>query len=422
LSSIEKVANSAYAFLLVKYISELEEPHRFLVLDFRDILEDLSIHFKSICKGDLTIPSGKLEEISNLRKTLSPCLIALDWEDIGKYASWTTSFKILTESPLMTKGSGRRDIHDPIDVIMWLSERNDILRQVLEFISEKLALTFKPVRFETLKYLLAEVRKFIQRSRSYAEWFHPRKIIEALTLTIWRQGSVSTSYGETTLGNFLRKIGMEPSSEFDDIPFFGDQTIQEKRVREYLRKYQEVLQSYLTPPYEKGRGRLRKTLSTMGLNLLRHLLVVAARKEIDEGKRGKWTTYFLEFEQGKREKRTRKRKYSVNIYGTTILNRSPVSGLPTRIQFVLERSKDFGGDNILPKFFQNELKALFAECNKTLGDLHFNIFTIKMLGANTLILELIMEKNGLLVVDPYVQGLKAPIRKINDLLSKLGVE
>lgn len=89
---------------------------------------------------------------------------------------------------------------------------------------------------------------------------------------------------------------------------------------------------------------------------------------------------------------------------------------------MLERAKDFGGDNILPKLFQNELKALLTECHKKFGGLEFEIATIKMLGSNTLILELIMGKNGLVTVDPYIKGLKAPIRKANNLLSKLGVE
>lgn len=412
--------NFAYAFLLVKYISEQEEPHRFLVLGFKGIRQDLSIHFKSICKGDLLIPAGKLEEISNLRKTFSPCLIVLDWEDVGKYASWTTSFKILTESPLKVIESVRHDVYDPTDVSMWLLERDDILRQVMGVISEKLGISFKPRSFGTLKYLFAAVRKSMERSRSFGEWFHPQKIVKALTSILQLQGS--TSHANVTVGHFLRNIGMEPSSEFDEIPFFGNQTIQEESLKNYFRRYQEVLRCYLNAPFEKGAGRLRKTLSTLGLNLLRHLLVSAAEKEIGKRKRGKWTAYFLEFEQGKRDKRTRKRKYDINIYGTTILSRSPVSGLPTRIQFVLERSKDFGGDNILPKLFQNELKALLTKCHKKFGGLKFEIATIKMLGSNTLILELIMEKNGLVTVDPYIKGLKAPIRKANNLLSKLGVE
>jgi len=422
LSNIEKVVNSTYAFLLTKYISELEEPHRFLVLGFRDILEDLSIYFKSVCKGNLVVPTGKLKEISKLRKILSPCLIALDWEDVGKYASWTTSFKILDESPLKARASGRRDVYDPIDVTIWLSERDHVLTEVLEFISEKLAITLRSVRLETLRYLLTEIGKFMQGSRSYSEWFHPRKIMEALTLSLQWQNSVSTSHEQATLGNFLRKIGMEPFSTLDDIPIFGDRTISEESLQKYLESYPQILRTYLTSPFEKGSGRLRKTLSSLGFNLLRRLMIVAAEKELNNGKKGKWTANFLEFEQGRSEKKTRKRKYGVNIYGATILGRSPVSGLPTRIQFVLERSKDFGGDNILPKFFKNELNALLTECNKVLGDLHFELFPIKLIGADTLMVELLMGKEGLLVADPYKDGSMAPTRKINETLSKLGVE
>jgi len=422
LSSVEGVVNSAYAFLLVKYVSELEGPHRFLVLGFRDILNDLSIYFRSICKGDLIIPAGKLQEISKFRKTLAPCLIALDWEDVGKYASWTTSFKILDESPLRTRTSGLRDVHDPIDVTIWLSERGDVLAQVVKFISEKLSTSASPKRFENLKYLLAEACRSMQGARGYAEWFHPRKIIEAITLTIHKQSSISAPDENATVGYFLRKIGMEPSSEFDDVPFFGEQTISEQSFQKYIARYRQVLRIYLTSPYEKGSGRLRKAISILGLNLLRRLLTAVAEKEMNTGKRGKWTVYFVEFEQGKRERRTRKRKYDINMYGGTILNRSTVSGLPTRIQFVLERSKDFGEDNILPKLFKNELKALLAEFRKTSNDLRFDLSTIKMLGPDVLLLELLMEKGGRLVVDPYIEGSKVPIRKINELLSKLGVE
>jgi len=422
LSSVEDVVDSAYAFLLVKYVSELEGPHRFLVLGFRDILNDLAIYFRSICKGDVIIPAGKLQEISNLRKTLAPCLIALDWEDVGKYASWTTSFKILDESPLRTRNPGLRDVHDPIDVAIWLSERSDVLAQVVKFISEKLSTSTSPERFENLKYLLAEARRSIQRSRGYAEWFHPRKILEAITLTIHRQSLISASDKNATVGYFLTKIGMEPSSEFDDVPFFGEQAISEQSFKKYLARYRKILRIYLTSPYEKGSGRLRKAISILGLNLLRRLLTTVADKEMNTGKKGKWTAYFVEFEQGKRERRTRKRKYDVNIYGGTILERSPVSGLPNRIQFVLERSKDFGEDNILPKLFENELNALLAEFRKTSNELHFDLTTIKMLGPDALLLELLIKKGEHLVVDPYVEGSKAPIRKINELLSKLGVE
>lgn len=406
----------------MKYISELEEPHRFLVLGFRNILKDLSVHFRDICKGDLIIPAGKLQEISKYRKTLAPCLIALDWEDVGKYASWTTSFKILDESPLRMRASGLRDVHDPVDVTIWLSQRSDALAHVVGFITEKLGISSSPERFENLKYLLAEACRSMQGARGYAEWFHPRKIIEAITLTIHRQSSISTRGENATVGYFLRQIGMEPSSDFEDTPFFGVQTISEQSFQKYIARYRQVLRIYLTSPYEKGSGRLRKAISTLGLNLLRRLLTATAEKEMNTGRKGKWTVYFVEFEQGKRERRTRKRKYDINMYGGTILNRSPVSGLPTRIQFVLEKSKDFGGDNILPKLFKNELKALLAEFRKTSNDLRFDLSTIKMLGSDTLLLELQMENGGRLVVDPYIEGSKAPIRKINELLSKLGVE
>jgi hypothetical protein len=422
LGSVKKIVNSAYAFVLTKFIAELEPPHRFLILGFGDILEDLSIHFENICKGNLIVPTGKLEEISRLRRTLLPCLIALGWEDVGKYASWTTSFKILDESPLKTRASERRDVYDPVDVTIWLSEKDEILDQILKFVSEKLGIALKPIPLETLRSVLTEIRRSMQQSRSYAEWFHPRKIIEALTLTLQFQNSVSASYGVATIGQFLRKIGMEPSSELDNIPIFGDHTVKEGSLKEYFRKYGQISRNYLASPYEKGSGRLRKTFSALGLNLLRRLMVVVAEDELSKGEKGKWCTHFLEFEQGRKERRTRKRKYDVNIYGATIISRSPASGLPTRIQFVLERGKDFSEDNILPKLFKNELKALFAEYKKTSQDASFEFSAIKMIDPNILILELLMEKRGLLVVDPYIEGSKAPIRKINDLLSKLGVE
>lgn len=418
MNSVPKVADSAYAFLLVKYIQELGDPYRFLILGFKDILEDLSIHFKRICKGDFTVPTGKLEEISNLRKTLSSCLIALHWEDVGKYASWTTSFKILTESPLRRIGFGYRDISDPIDVMIWLSKRSDVLEQVLRFSSRELVGRPKPIKLEPLKNFLAVVRHHVERSRSYAEWFHPRKIIGATTFML----NAHELGEDTRFGHFLRRIGMESFSDFYEIPFFSDQTINEKTLQVYLNKYQQVLRSYLTVSYEKGTGKLRKSLSTLGLNLLRYLLVSAAESEIEEGKLGKWTGYFLEFEQGKREKRTRKRKYDINMYGARVMSRSLVSGFPTRIQFVLERSKDFGGDNILPRLFKNELKALLDKCEKASGSLGFDILKIKMPTADSLVLELRMQKKRLGELDTYVKGLKPPIRKINSLLSKIGVE
>lgn len=423
MSSLEKVANSAYALLLVNYISQLEEPHRFLVLGFRDILKDLSIHFKRLCKGSLIIPTGKLEEISTLRKKLSPSLIALDWEDVGKYASWTTSFKILSENPLSMEaripyaGPTHSDVHDPIDVINWLSKKPEAVEQILGFISKKLAVTTKHPRFDNLMCFLSQVQRSIQGSRSYAELFHPRKIIYALTAMLRRH----KLHEDVTVGHFLRQIGMEPYSEFDEIPFFGHQTLDEKKLEKYVRKYQEILRSYLTAPYEKGRGKLRKSLSTLGLNLLRHLLTVAAEKELHEGKRGKWTNYFLEFEQGKIEKRTRRRKYDINSYGTTITERSLVSGLPTCIKFVLERSKGFAGDNILPTLLKNDLKALSSYCGAKINTLHFDISAVKMIRTDALLLELMMQESGLSTIDPYAKGLRAPLRKIYNLLSKLGV-
>jgi len=378
------------------------------------------MHFKNVCKGDVIIPTGRLEEISKLRKTLSPCLIALDWEDVGKYASWTTSFKILDESPLKTRVTGRRDVYDPIDVATWLCERNYAVRQIVEFISDKLAIGPRPIRLETLISLLEEIRKSIETTRSYSEWFHPRKIIEALTVALQWLDSASSS--QATVGNFLRKIGMEPFSKFDNVPIFGDQAISEGSFPKYLQEYQNILENYLTSSYEKGSNRLRKTLSTMVLNLLRRLLVVVAEKELNNGEKGKWTEYLVEFEQGRREKRTRRRKYDVNIYGVTILGRSSVSLLPSRIRFVLERSKDFDGQNILLSFFKNELKALLVECNKIWGSIHFELTPIEMVSTDALTVELLLEKQGLLVADPYKDGLEAPTREVNDLLSKLGVE
>lgn len=418
MSNVKEIANSAYAFLLVKYISELGDPHRYLVLGFRDIMKDLTMHFKTICGGNLVKPTGKLQEISSLRKTLSPCLIALDWDDVGKYASWTTSFKILAENPLNMVKSGNLDVHDPTDVILWLSKRNDILDQILELMSKKLETT-KLAEVEPLKCLLARAHLSIQRSRSYAEWFHPRRIVEALTLMVQRH----STHEDPTFGDFLRKIGMEPSTEFCDIPFFSNNLVDEKALKKFLRNYQQVLRNYLIGPYEKGGGKLRKSLAILGVNLLRHLLIDAAQKEIEEGKHkpGKWTAYFLEFEQGKREKRTRRRKYDVNVYGTTIIQTSSISGLPTQIQFILKRSKDFDGDNILLEFLNGELDVLFAK-SKGNAELNFSLTAIEMLRKDELIMNLKMEKDGNLIIDPYVKGLKAPSRKINKLLSTLGAE
>lgn len=422
---IDETIKKAYAFLLVKYLSELEKPHRFLLLGFSDTIEELREHFTKICKGDVIRPSGRLEGLSRVRKSDQACIIALNWGDVGKYASWITSFKILDESLRLEAKLpvSSNDVHNPIDVIKWLLERDDILKELFELISKDLSIEFKPLRYGPLVFFLKEIRKYIRRKPSYAELVHPRKIIEGLVKAMNKEAMLLASGNHVSVGFFFREIGMESTAELEKVTFFNDANESYENIqKEYVEDYTTILRECLARPYEKGGGNLRKVLSNMGLNLLRWMLCSLVNYEIGEMETGKWTKIFLEFEKRKKEKRRSVRKYDViNIYSTAIHSRSPVSGLPTRFQFIISSSKDFNGENILFDFYNKSLHELCADFNKSFGDPHFELIPIRMINGDKLVLELSLEKEGMIFLDPYIKGLSKPTREVNQLLSKLGV-
>ena len=408
-------SDSAYAFLIVNYLSNLEEPLRFLVLGFEDIANYLSFNFTQLCKGVFIKPSGDLAPLSNLRKTDSPCLIALDWEDVGKYASWTTSFKILTENPITHQFfSSNSDIHDPSDVFLWLSGDNDALKELIKFICEQHNFDFNGLSFTNLRNVLTVFRSEIIRTPSFAAVAHPRRIVEAIDSSI----ACAKDGLDVSMATFLRGLGMESNSEFLTIQFFGKTLVSKETIQEYVSNYQKVLRNYLTVPYEKGAGKLRKTLSKMGLYLMQHVLSSLAEKENETGGDKNWTNLLIEFEKVDSDKRRSRRKYDTNSYGALIMGRSPISGLPASFRFVLERSSS-NSDNLLPRLYQNDLSLMISAYKKEVGDPYFSFLPLKLTGSNTLAIEYNIGTN--LIIDSYLRGLRAPNRKINSLLLKLGV-
>jgi hypothetical protein len=414
LSIDSKFSDNAYAFLLVKYIDSLDKPQRFLALGFNDISTYLATHFVQICKGDFIRPTGDLAQLSNMRKNNLPCLIALDWQDVGKYASWTTSFKILTESQSnvdFSKIGG--EIYDSSSIFFWLAEKDDHLEDLMKFICKELDFDCSKLSLGNLKNLLSKFGDTMKATPSFAAFVHIRKIIDAIILSIL----FAKSDKRPDFSVFLRGMGMESNSELSGILFFENSIVPTETLQKHIDDYQKVVRNYLTVPYEKGKGRLRKSLSNMGLYLIQHILVALAENEKTLSN-GIWTDHFIEFEQVLTEKKGSSRKYDVNHFGTKVMSRSPVSGLPSSFRFVLQRNS-LDGKNLLLNFFGGDLALMMLSYKEKFGKPNFELLPIKMDGSTNLTVECQLGTD--LLIDPFLRGLSSPNRKINSLMLKLGI-
>ena len=387
---------------------------RFIVVGFNDIREEFKSQFTNMHKDSKFIEpekTGQLKEAFDGReKTIQKCIIAVEHESLGKYASLLTSFKVLNESiPLSQQrpslNTGPIDIHSPIDVTKWLVKSTKNFEELCTCIKNKFHLK-KRLHLPLIEVLLKEIIGVVEARPSYTEYAHPRRIVRGLVKSIGTKKSVS-------VGFFLREIGVEPTKEIDEIPLFSSPPADETaKIRKHIRgifiSHASALRRYTSCTI----GKLKKNIADLCMNLLRKTLYNLARNEIHKTKKKwKWVNVFYEFEI----KVGRRRKYAVKSVGINIYERSRASGLPARVRFILSRGEK-SGENLLKDFHKNKLNELLAQHTKVVGALQFHLNHVAMLNEDALGIELCLGRENLTVLDPFIEGSKKMTQQINKLL------
>jgi hypothetical protein len=420
-----KIEKETYAFLLARFLSQFREIPRFVLLGFEDIREELRSQFNERYEeGRFVEPEEKGQlntAFSEREKSGSICIIALRHESIGKYASLLTSFKVLNESfsleprkfiQTLTLG----DVYDPIDVTKWFIGTTKNVEEICTYIKEKLHLTSCP-QYELLTVVLKEMVKLAESRPSYAGCVHPRKILRGLVKAM-------NTTRDLSVGFLLKEIGIEPTKEVNEIFLFSqpsDATIasMKEKIKKVCDSNARALEKYFSCEIRKQKRNLAALSMNLMEKMLYHLANAGIRKKYKRAQR--WIRDFYEFEK-KIEKTSESgrryyRKYKTNSVGTAILERSQVSGLPTRVKFVLTRSEK-SGRNLLKDFFvEKELERLMDEHHKLVGELGYNIIPISMINDDELTLELSLKGDNIL--DAIVEGFKKITPKVNDLLLEI---
>lgn len=422
---LNEIERETYAYIVKKFVfhNEGDKP-RIILLGFSDVGNQVCQQFQET-KVQVIEPerTGRLKEASSIRKSEQPCMILIrSKKNLGKFASLVTAFKILDEVFIPRTSAVNipaGDVYDLCSMSIWLVNKN-VIRDICGFIGAKLSISFQPV-CDGIEIILSELKRIAMQRPSFIEWLHPRRISRGLVYAIHRK---HTS-GATTVAFFLRSIGIEPKRKLEDVPLFSTDIKREENVKELkdtLLEYPKILRMY----HACSVPRQRTNLANLCINHFRNVLYTLANCEWSSKSISKWIKALVEFERIKivgTKKKRRKKKYRPISKGVRIYERSPVSGLPVRIQLPLEVDLENGGRNLLKELHDGELTTMLEEYSKVLKQEHvfFKLEPVDLAnGDSKLTIELsIFNQNGDIVLDPFIDGSKSPTRKINMLLTEV---
>jgi len=422
---LNEVERETYAYVVKKFVfhNEGDKP-RIMLLGFSDVGDQICRQFEQT-KVQVIEPerTGRLKEASSIRKSEQPCMILIrSKKNLGKFASLVTAFKVLDEAFISRTSAVDTlagDVYDLYSMSIWLVNEN-VIRDICGFIGDKLSFSFQPV-CDGIEIILSELRRMAMQRPGFIEWLHPRRISRGLVHSIHRKNTT----GATTVAFFLRSTGIEPKRKLEDIPLFSTDIKREENVKELkdtLLEYPKILRMYHTCSIP----RQRTNLANLCINHFRNVLYTLANREWSSKSISKWIKALVEFERIKivgTEKRRRKKKYRPISRGVRVYERSSVSGLPVRIQLPLEVGPENGGRNLLKELHDGELTTMLEEYSKVLEPKHvfFKLKPVDLTNGNSkLTIELsIINQNGDIVLDPFIDGSKSPTRKINMLLTEV---
>ena len=422
---LNKIERETYAYIVKKFILDNEgDKPRIILLGFSDVGDQVCQQFQQT-KVQIIEPerTGRLKEASSIRKSEQPCMILIrSKKNLGKFASLVTAFKILDEvfsSRTSAVDTSARDVHDLCSMSIWLVNKN-VIRDICSFIGAKLSISFQP-DCDGIAIILNELRRIAMQRPSFIEWLHPRRISRGLVYAIHRK----RTSGATTVAFFLRSIGIEPKRKLEDVPLFSMDIKREenlKELRDTLLEYPKILRMY----HACSIPRQRTNLANLCINHFRNVLYTLANSEWSSKSISKWIKALDEFERVTivgTKKRRRKKKYRPISRGVRIHERSSVSGLPVRIRLPLEIDQENGGRNLLKELYDGELTTMLEEYSKVLEPEHvfFRLEPVDLEnGDSKLNIELsIVDQNGDILLDPFIEGSKSPTRKINALLTEV---
>lgn len=414
LTNVEK---EAYAYLITEYLLYKEKNRpRFILLGFddvrRQIREKLEQKNVPVIEPERT---GRLKEAALLRSSSEEIgVILVSKQNLGKFASLITAFKVLQEVINVENFSkSPSDVHDLSDVSQWLINSLD---KIGNFIESKVGALPSEATYDGVRVVLNEILTLTKKKPSFAEWLHPRKIIRGLVLATNKQQRDKF----TSVGFFLRNIGLESKAILNNVPIFrldisDTRNLDELRITLY--SYSRVLKSFVALSVSSQ----RRNLANLCINCLRMMLFELAKAEFTSGLIGKWTEIFCDFEHAFKGRRKTIKKYKVEPRGVRIIKRSSVSGLPKCLHVPLEVTLEKDSErNLLKEFWIGELDRIMQEYSK-LHKLMFSIKPVTLLNHNKrLIVEFtILEEDGNIVLDPFIEGLKSPSSYINKLLASI---
>lgn len=417
---LNDIERKTYAYLIVEYLlrGETTKP-RFVLLGFDDIRNQLLIELaKNKIQAIEPEVSGRLKEASLLRgKTDESCAILISRQNLGKFASLTTAFKILEETIKVegTSYENKTDLYNLTDVSEWLLGKG--LNDIGNFIQKEVGKLPSPTDYSGIKVILDEIWKLAQKNPSFSIWLHPQRVTKALVASANEQRKDKPA----TVSFFLRNLGVEPTIALEDIPLFQNSISGQENLetlKATLLGFCRVLRYYVASDVASQ----RKNLADLCFNHLRMMIYELARAESLSAAGGKWTEVFCDFEYAFREKLKTRKKYQAEPRGVRIRNRSPVSGLPRRISVPLKATlEDETNRNLLKEFMTGELTEIMQEYSK----LKKPSFSIKPEDLTASGKELRVEfsligKNGNIELNTYLDGLKSPASQINKLIATIG--
>jgi hypothetical protein len=414
---LNDVEKETYAYLVGRYLLHYEAKRpRFVLIGFDEIRGQLHRELEKnkiqVIEPELT---GRLKEASHLRgKTEESCVILIGRQNLGKFASLVTAFKVLEEVIDLewAPHEDNTDLHDLIDVSKWLLDKG--LDDVANFVQDRIVKLPSTTNNLGVKFILNDILKLAERKPSFSQWLHPRKISKALVIAVdeHRKGK------PPTVSLFLRNLGIESTASLENIPLFQENISKRENLealRTTLLGFSRVVKYYVASDVTSQ----RKNLADLCFNYLRTVIYELARAESSSASKGKWTRAFCDFESAFREKHKTTKKYRVEPRGVRIRKRSAVSGLPKRISVPLNVTLESeASTNLLKEFMADRLNEITREYSR-LKEPNFSIKPLNMAkNAKEMVVEFsVIEKNGNIELDTYLDGLRSPASQINRLIA-----
>ena len=418
-SGLSHILEETYAYLITEYLSSVGDPRpRFILLGFDDVHDPIRKQLS--CRGISVVEperSGRLKEASLLRvKSSEPCVILISKRNLGKFASLVTSFKVLEEVVIADMPSSREttDVYRLLDVSRWLIHES--LSSIIKYVEKKVGQLPVGIEYGGIQAVLDELWILANEKASFTEWLHPRRLIKGIVHAINKKHSGHA----VSVASFLRSLGVESKEKLETFVLFDSLFCKEESLKELktsLIEYSTILRKCVTADVPTQ----RRNLANICMNHLRNMLYNLANDELKKKGKDDWTGVFCDFEHAHSTKYRVVRKYKVEPRGVRICGRSIVSGLPICFRVPIELGIEEKTDrNLLQELSKRKMDKIVSKCSKLLS----LRFSIKSLGltqqAKSLLVEFsLLQKNGNIVLDPLLEGLKSPTPKINRLFATI---